>query len=603
MENADQRTTFKAINSLLKLDAPAVSLAENLQKTCDDFSGFFHDKVENIRSSICAKQSDPLPVPDGDRGLLHISSTMNSFNAISAEEIEKTVMAAPQKCCALDIIPTWLLRKTLSAHIPTLTLIVNKTLSDGIVLPSTRNAVVSPLLKKPTLDATVLKNYRPVSNLSFIGKNFKLLVLSQLNDHINHNNLAEIYQSAYRRQHSTETALLKVQADIAGYLDKSQAALMVLLDLSAAFDTIDHGTLLRTLELSYGISGCALSWFNSYLSARSQKVCIGSHSSTSRILSHGVPQGSVLGPILFCMYTSPLRAVIERHGILYHKYADDLQLYVPYNPSCTDSRESAWAAMSKCILDVETWMSQNYLQLNRDKTEVINFQSSHHIALFPNSSLRVGDVSLTPSLSVRNLGVHIDEHLTMQDQVTATVRACNMQLRNISHARQYLSDTACQTAVQSLVISRLDYCCSLLGGLPACQILRLQVVQNRAARLITRTPSREHITPVLARLHWLPVRYRIQFRILVYAYKCVHNLAPGYLTELVPPYRPSRALHSSDDPTLLAQTSAKKRVGNANFAYMASTLWNKLPRYLRLYPTVTRFKRHLKAYLFAKHFN
>ena len=174
--------------------------------------------------------------------------------------------------------------------------------------------------------------------------------------------------------------------------------------------------------------------------------------------------------------------------------------------------------MSNCISDVEYWMNHNFLQLNADKTEIINFQSRHHLKNFGTRALKVGDILITPSASVRNLGVIFDEHLTMHDQVTTTIKACNYHLRNISHARKYLTSSACQTAVQSLVMSRLDYCCSLLANISKGQTQRLQAVQNRAARLITQTGRHEHITPVLAGLHWLPIHLRIQFRIIVYAY-------------------------------------------------------------------------------------
>ena len=532
---------------------------------------------------------------------LPVARTLSTFRPASPEELDKCI-AAPQKSCMLDVIPTWL-KKTLLVHIPILTRVINITLRDGEVLPSTREAVVSPLLKKATPDPTVLKNYRPVSNLSFIGKIIERLVLVRLNEHIDDNDLSEACQSAYRRKHSTETALIKVQSDIAIHLERSQAVLLVLLDLSAAFDTIDHTTLLNTIQDLYGVEGSALKWFQSYLSSRNQRVRIACESSSSRTLANGVPQGSVLGPILFCMYTSPLRKVIDGHGVHYHNYADDMQLYLPYNPSCTDSRNKALEIMSKCIADVELWMTRNFLQLNRDKTEYINFQSPHQLKRFGSPELTVGDISVNPSSSVRNLGVVLDHHLSMRDQVTAVVRSCNLHLRNISHARPYLTDNACQTAVQSLVISRLDYCCSLLSGLPSCQIRRLQLVQNRAARLITLSPSRDHITPVLENLHWLPIYMRVQFRILVYIYKCLHDLAPPYLAEMVTPYRPQRALRSAGDTTLLVPAESKKSVGKVNFACTGPSLWNSLPRRIREIATVTSFKRQLKAHFFVEHFN
>ena len=507
------------------------------------------------------------------------------------------------RSCVLDTVPTWLLKKSLPAHIAILSEVVNKSLNEGTVLSSSREAVVVPLLKKPTLDTSHLKNYRPVSNLTFTGKIIERLVLSRLNGHISNNNLSEDHQSAYKLHHSTETALLKVHSDISGYLDQSKAVLLVLLDLSAAFDTIDHHILIDLLEHRLGVVGCALNWFRSYLSGRSQRISIGKCSSRPRALVQGVPQGSVLGPALFSAYTSPLQAVIEHHDVHYHKYADDLQLYISYDPSKAESRDEAWVTMGKCIIDVESWMTENHLQLNKEKTEVLNIQSKHQLRRFGNQALTVSDLPLQPTSCVRNLGVMFNQHLGMHDQVSAIVRACNFHLRNIGRVRRYLSDAACQSAIQSLVIARMDYCCSLLVNIPISEIRRLQVVQNRAARLITMTNPREHITPVLANLHWLPVHLRIHFRVLVHTYKSIHDLAPAYLSDMLCQYTPARTLRSTSDPTKLVQVIPRRSIGKCNFRYSAPALWNSIPQNLRELSTVTVFKRHLKAHFYTSYFD
>ena len=169
--------------------------------------------------------------------------------------------------------------------------------------------------------------------------------------------------------------------------------------------------------------------------------------------------------------------------------------------------------------------------------------------------------------------------------------------------QKILTHEACQTAVQTLIISRLDYCCSLLSNITGKQLHKLQVIQNRAARLITLSHPRDHIKPVLAALHWLPVHLRIQFRILVYTYKCLSGLAPGYLTSMLTPYRPSRTLRSANDPTRLVCPSTKKSIGMSGFTYVAPHLWNDVPQHIREYPTVHSFKRQLKAFYYTDYFN
>ena len=228
-----------------------------------------------------------------------------------------------------------------------------------------------PLLKKAILDCEILKNFRPVSNLSFLSKLVERIVCVQLVDHLKAHNLYEVFQSAYRQLHSTETALLRVQNDLLRAVDTHGGAILVLLDLSAAFDTIDHHRLLHTLESSFGIQGKALDWFHSYLTGRTQTAHIKKSTSEPHELQYGVPQGSVLGPILFTIYTTPLGELIRRHGLTFHLYADDTQLYLTLKPSEPSSINNIIYQLENCIEDIRAWMKLNLLKLNDDKTEML----------------------------------------------------------------------------------------------------------------------------------------------------------------------------------------------------------------------------------------
>ena len=201
-----------------------------------------------------------------------------------------------------------------------------------------------------------MRNYWPVSILSFLFKVLEKVVVNQLNTHINSSNTSNQYQSAYRKFHSTETALLKIHSDILASMDAGNVIALTLLNLSAAFDTIDHTILLSRLDDWFGVTGKAL---NSYLTDRCQRIKIGDCLSFKADLKFGVPQGSVLCPLLFTLYTTPLSSMIFEHAIPHHLYADDSQLYVSF---ASGDSAAALNGLQSCLASVQSWMSTNKLK-------------------------------------------------------------------------------------------------------------------------------------------------------------------------------------------------------------------------------------------------
>ena len=505
-------------------------------------------------------------------------------------------------------MPTWLLKECQGALLPVITLIVNLSLSTSTMPSELKEAHICPIIKKAILDCEILKNFRPVSNLAYLSKLIERVVAVRYTNHLQTNKLYDDMQSAYRKYHSTETALLRVQNDILQSLDSHGAAILVLLDLSAAFDTIDHKILLSTLENEIGITGSALAWFKSYLTDRYQSVTINGVTSDKHKLEYGVPQGSVLGPLLFISYTKPLGDIIREKGLQFHLYADDTQLYLAFEPSKPRSAEDTMKVIQECVQAIKEWMATHFLKLNDDKTEVLVISKNTKTSVSIKSRLtpvKIGESMIEPKEHVRNLGVQFDSVCSMEKQVNSICKSAYHQIRNIGMIRKYLNTDATKSLVQAYVTSRLDYCNSLLYGISKELVNKLQRVQNTAARLITRTKKFDHITPILKELHWLPIEERIKYKILLLAYKAQHGQAPTYIAELVVPYTPARYNLRSKDQHLLDEGpySKTKTFGDRTFKKAASTLWSTLPLQLRTATTTEKFKSHLKTHLFNKKYN
>ena len=459
-----------------------------------------------------------------------------------------------------------------------------------------KKAVVRPLLKKASLDPNILKNYRPVSNLPYISKLLERVVAARLNALMIQHHLHEPLQSAYKSYHSTETALIRVHNDVLSAMDKQQVTILVLLDLSSAFDTIDHTVLLDRMQQRIGVSGVIHDWFASYLTDRSQSVCIEQIFSLALLLLFGVPQGSVLGPLLFLIYMLPLGDVIRRHGFLLHIFADDTQIYISISP---DNIVSSVLNIEACVADIHSWMSANFLKLNSDKTEILILGTWQQLAKCTVDSISVaGTDVILQNKPVRNLGVMFDKNMTMSSHVSSVVKSVSFQIRNVAKIRRYLPVDAAKKLVNAVVTSRLDYCNALLSGVSGYLVKRLQKVQHSAARLISGLKRHDHITDTLIDLHWLPIKYRIDFKIALIAFKALHGQAPEYISDLLVEQSAARSPRSAHQHRLYVPKTRLPTAGDRTFRARAPTLWNSLPLHVRACDDVQTFKKKLKTHYF-----
>ena len=381
-------------------------------------------------------------------------------------------------------------------------------------------------------------------------------------------------------------------------LDSGKGIILILLDMSAAFDTISHDILLARLG-SLGVGGKALDWLRSYLSLRTQSVVIGGNRSAPKPLVCGVPQGSVLGPLLFSLYIQPLGVVIDRHTLMRHGFADDIQLYTTFETT-RNGLLAAIARSEACICDVRDWLAPNHLKGNDDKTEFQVIASEQRLArLQPLPDIQIGAATVRASSQVRNLGAQFDAHLSMHQHVSSVVKSIYFQISRLAKVRRHLTDEACARMINALITTRLDFQNSLLLGLPDSEMSRLQKAQNSAARLLTGTKRRDHITPILKELHWLPVRQRINFKVILTVHNALHKeSSPGYLKEFLSLRCPSRRLRSSADQWLTAIPRTSGRYGDRSLWAAGPRLWNSLPVEMRCLADTTVFKKKLKTFLF-----
>ena len=423
----------------------------------NELANFFVEKISNIRSKFkeCTTEDcrlDCAPIMDPQ------TPPFSSFQAVAEEEAHSIILNLAKKSSALDPIPTPLAVKCIDVSLSVITKMINISFDSGRFPSSSaswRGALVLQTLKKTGFD-TVFKNYRPVSNLSFISKINERAVFIQIDNHMKKHDTYQPLQSAYRKNHSPETALLKVTNDILMKMNSQHAVLLIL--LSAASDSVDYCFLpsniifFRRLQTSFGISGVPLDWYTSYLMARRQRASIPGALSDSLSLDFGVPQGSCLGPLLYIIYSSKLFQIIERHLPNSDCYADDSQLHLSFRPDelfC--SQQDAIVADENSVKDIRLWMEHDKLLLDDEKTEFLIIGTRQQLSKVNISSITMGNSDVVRSSVVRNLGVFIDDKLLMNSHINKICNTSFYYLHNIKRIRKHLSRNSLHRDLNSCV--------------------------------------------------------------------------------------------------------------------------------------------------------
>ena len=586
-----QSDLFKVCNTLLDSEQQLqLPYSEDYDTLANSFNDFFVSKIEKIRKNL-----DTCGILKVKRIINPFVSTLSNFSTVNSNYLLKIIKSFTIKTSREDPIPALLLKSSVDALLPSLVHLVNLSLQSGS-MDGLKESVVTPILKKAGLDRDILLNYRPVCGGKFIDKLIQKCVLADLDNHMSLNCLHIPFQSGYKKFHCCETVLLKIVNDILLLLDSNSCCVLLLLDLSAAFDTVDHEELLSILYHEIGIRDTCLAWFRSFLSDRVQSTCVKGTRSDSRNVKYGVPQGSVLGPVLFNIYVRNFTQILINAGFTVHGYADDHQALTAFKIEF--QYQTLAHSLPKCLNLITDWMTSHFLKLNAGKSKLLIFSPKNtRNNIFFDRVYLGSNIFIPVSDDAMNLGFHFDSELSHSKHINMIVRQSYSCISNIGRMKRYLTVDNLRCLVQSVLLSKIDSCNSLFFGINEYELNRLQKLQNSFARLIFGRRKSDHVSDLFEKLHWLPVKQRIIFKILLLVFKVFANSSPLYINECL-------TILDHENRVLKVKTF-NSSYGERAFCNYAPKLWNALPEYLRKSVTISYFKKQLKHYLFSffKEFN
>ena len=581
-----QKSLFEVVDKVLdKTEERVLPSHTDPVALANEFNEFYVSKIEKLRQSI-PKNTEENVV---ERTLFE-GERLNQFEPTNEEEVKKILAEAGMKTSAEDPLPIRILEQLQGELLPLFVELVNRSLNEGS-MDGIKSSVIDPLMKKLGLDVDVKKNYRPVNNLVSISKLIERVVNKRIDTHMEKNCLHNKRAFGYKKHHSTETMMLGVVNDVLTGFEDDKCTVMIFLDLSAAFDTIDIDKLTEILEEEIGLGGTALKWCKSFLTNRTQRVKINGQYSDKLEVKYGSVQGSVLGPKFFNIYVRSQPKVFLNCGFETSSFADDsngmktFSIKFQYNVLKND--------VATCVNNVVQWMNAQFLKINPDKTEIILFHPDWMKSQVIIGGTMIGGECIRFSQLVKNVGVWLDCNMNLNMHVNKIVAQCYRLLRNLGRVRNLISVKDTETLVHAVISSRLDHCNSILINISKSNLFKLQKVQNAAARLVVRGKKRQSMSGVLHDLHWLRVESRIIFKLLLIVHKCIRgqcssNLNIQYKSHCCRP----------QEEMMLATKPMNSKYGRRTFDYVAPRLWNALPTHVRCEEDVDRFKTMVKTILF-----
>jgi hypothetical protein len=515
-----------------------------------------------------------------------------SFSFTSQADVKAIIIAIQSKAIGCDDIGRYMIVSVLDCVLPVLTDIINASFFNGEFPSLWRKAFVIPLPK--ISNPTVLSNFRPISILPFLSKVAEAVAHKQLSHFIFSHNLLSPYQSGFRPCHSTSTALLKVTEDIRRGMESQLVTVLILIDFSNAFNTVDHEILLALLE-HLNVSSLALRWFSAYLQGRQQAVRVDRALSDWCDLATGVPQGGILSPLLFSIF---INFITPELRCSYHLYADDLQLYDHCNVS---DLSVIINKLNLDLLHIQRWSEKFGLFVNPSKCQAIVIGSPQQLGKLNFNSIPAVEFNGTPipySKSVKDLGVYLDNTLSWRPQISEVSRKVVGSLHALNRLKHFLPIKTKILLVQTLILPIIDYGDVCYPDLNGELLDKLDRLLNNCIRFIFCLRKYDHVSSFRSQLGWLPIRLRRKIRLLCTLFSILNDpKSPEYLKTLFHYYCVSRVrqLRSSGNLSLSIPPHRTGFMSNS-FSVQVARLWNSLPVKIRQSPNRLVFKKSLQNF-------
>jgi len=498
-----------------------------------------------------------------------------NFSMCTESDVFECFKAIQSNAIGEDGISLKFLKIIIAYIIGPLTHIINFSLTSRKFPKLWKVANIIPVEKKK--NAAAPEHYRPISILSTLSKIFEKFIARQIVNHLKTHKLLTEYQSGFREKHSCTTAMLKIVEDIREKYDKGEITILVLLDFSKAFDSLNFETLLIKLEKYFGFDAFAVELMRSYLTERLQCVIINNNKSSFEPINSGVPQGSILGPILFSMFINDI--VKCCHNVSIHLYADDAQIYLSRPIGLV---EDLVVRINEDLSRISDWAKNNSLILNASKTQALPIS---HCSFDVNNvpEIILDNKTVQFELNVTSLGFKLNRRLDCSDHVNNTVSKIYATLRSLWATASYIPEATKLRIVRSLIIPIISYGAQVYGNLDSASKCKLQLALNNAARYIFNKRKYDHISNYAKEILNCDINSYFNKLNLIYLFKLIHSNVPEYLFAKLSFVQSTRTRN-------LVTPTFNYLVSSRTFFVSAVKLWNSLPNSTKQSPNLKLFK-------------